>query len=154
MADDSGQNVQPIDPSNLIDLGSPVYKELTRWAERRYIVDMTTCTGTRYLVNPDHEDEGYDIHHVRPCPAHRVILLDDIEEEYRCVHNLKNEVLRPVVSAAVHASISGAEGDPEWESRTWREQAAYAQGLQMAERILSDHLNVLIDAMCGVATDA
>lgn len=31
---------------------------------------MTNCTGTRYLINPEAPEEGTDIRHEGPCPAH------------------------------------------------------------------------------------
>ena len=38
--------------------------------EDRHEHETTACTGHRYFVNEDFPDEGTDIHHDGPCPAH------------------------------------------------------------------------------------
>lgn len=38
--------------------------------ERLAVLDQPVCTGQRYDVNPDAPDEGTDLRHDEPCPAH------------------------------------------------------------------------------------
>lgn len=61
------------DLPELVRLEAALRAEIQRvTAERLAAIRAPRCSGARYLVNPDAPEEGTDVHHDGPCPAHPV----------------------------------------------------------------------------------
>lgn len=98
------------------------------------------CTGTSYLVNPDHPEEGSDVHHAGPCPAHPdafTLELAELGERLAREHTRLTTplALGPAIDAVMEAATA-LEAAPSAAGR----EAMTARLLEACRRLGHAHL--------------